>query len=164
MKKFLNFLKENDLILYILFCSILSYLFLHDLFKDTIAITFISTIFLYFFKGLVDSRTTRKQKNFEIKQKYYHEFLKAFTEQLAYICAGKKPDFETNKNFTIETGRLVIYASSKVVEYVEKTKKNPANYNIVELFNLIREDLELDSINEEYNFLTFKLDNKTSEK
>lgn len=164
MKKILKFFKENDAMVYFLFCGIIIIISLSIIFRDKVLTTFLTSIFAYIFKAIYDRYLDRKQKNFEIKQKYYHEFLKAFTEQMAFSVIKKKVDFETNKNFTIETGRLIIYASSEVVEFVEKTKKEPDKYNPADLFKLIRKDLELSNINEEYTFITFNLDNKTSEK
>ena len=164
MKKILKFFKENDAMVYFLFCGIIIITGQSIIFKDKVLTTFLTSIFAYVFKAIYDRYLDRKQKNFEIKQKYYHEFLKAFSEKMSYVISNVELDDEVNKNFSIETGRLVIYASSEVVDFVEKTKKDPNKYTVAELFNLIREDLDLSNINKDYTFITFNLDSKTSEK
>lgn len=164
MKKILNFFKENDAMVYFLFCGIIVIISLSIIFRDKILTTFLTSIFAYVFKATYDRYLDRKQKNFEIKQKYYHEFLKAFSEKMAYVNSNVELDVEVNKNFSIETGRLVIYASSEVVDFVEKIKKDPTKHTVAELFNLIREDLELSNVNKEYSLILYNLDNKTSEK
>lgn len=163
MKKIFKFFKENDAMVYFLFCGIIVIISLSIIFRDKVLTTFLTSIFAYVFKATYDRHLDRKQKNFEIKQKYYHEFLKAFSEKMSYVHSNVEVDVEVNKNFSIETGRLVIYASSEVVDFVEKIKQDPNNCTVAELFNLIREDLELSNIDGEYSFILYNLDNQTSE-
>ncbi|WP_300393918.1 hypothetical protein, partial [Fusobacterium sp.] len=71
--------------------------------------------------------------------------------------ANNKPNKEINKRFIIETVRLLIYASSEVIEEVERIKNNPTSTKPETILKLIRKDLELNDIKEEYNFKIFKL-------
>lgn len=111
----------------------------------------------YIINSVLSQRNLKKQKNFEIKQKYYHEFLKIYIEHMSYVHA-KKFDFEANKNFTIEVARLAIYASTEVVEMLEKIKKKPANYKPEDLLKVMRKDLGLKDIKGDYSFLVFNLE------
>ncbi len=151
-----KFFKEYEVVIFIFFAIIISIFFYYDLLKDRVIITLLISMFIYFFKNFYERFLDRKQKNFELKQTYYHEFLKVYTEHLSCV-ANNKPNNEINKRFIIETVRLLIYASSEVIEEVERIKNNPTSTKPETILKLIRKDLELNDIKEEYNFKIFKL-------
>lgn len=118
----------------------------------------------YIINSVLSEKDLMKQKNFEIKQKYYHEFLKIFSIKLNYITKNPPKDSnqeedeelkKINKEFAFEVSRLSLYASSEVIDLIEKMKDNEKNFEVKEMINLIREDLNLPKIKGRYGLTGF---------
>lgn len=113
----------------------------------TAIITVIGSIYV---NQSISAESSRNQRLVEIrkmKQDYYHKFTESFMLRMTYIPNQNSTEFkEADKTFCIEKNRLPLYASQKIVEYVDEVasgKNLTADFKT--LFELIRKDLNDDT-------------------
>jgi len=107
----------------------------------TAIITILGSILVAQLSSNANAKQQREAESRKIKQDYYNRFIEALTTKLAYIKDSTCTEaIESNQKFCLEANRLPLYASQKVVKFVNDISEGK-KASFSELFTLIREDL-----------------------
>jgi hypothetical protein len=106
--------------------------------------TIIGSIYVAQTTSLLNAVATRNEETRNLKKVHYHIFMETLANQLAHTNSSNQiKKQEIDQKLFIEINRLKLYASQKVVEWIEQSQKPKSNQgsDFSEFFMLIRDDL-----------------------